>query len=69
MTVGKGTTWKSAEWQGARFLQTQRLKAAVCLRVLASPSMNQIIGNMEDDQQRCVCTTETGMGGWEVTVV
>lgn len=38
--VGGATTWKSAEWQGARFLQTLRLKVTVCLLVLASPSVN-----------------------------
>lgn len=46
-------TWKFAEWQGARFLQTRRLKVAVCLLVLASPSVNQIISrsDVEGDQQ------------------
>lgn len=46
-------TWKFAEWQGAKFLQTRRLKVAVCLLVLASPSVNQIISrsDVEGDQQ------------------
>lgn len=29
--------WKSAQWHGAKFFQTLRLKVAVCLLVLALP--------------------------------
>lgn len=67
---GRGMTWNLKNGRQPGSVRLTELKVAVCLLVLAAPSVNQIIsrGEVEGDQQKRVSTAGTRAGSWWVTV-